>query len=133
MKNKILKTSQLLGLITFSWEIKLHIYAALGYPVRWLAHIVGFINSRQMEFDKYLRFDLLNNKEYEDVGDNKFIQICVSNEDEKILQEWNNVFDNLEARIAANPEVEFDICITDPYTKGPFEYAEIILPKLKTL
>lgn len=56
MKKFILKNSQLLGLKTFTWEVKLHTYAILGYPTRWLAYIVGFINNRQMELDKFLRF-----------------------------------------------------------------------------
>ena len=59
MKKLILKQSQLLGLKTFGWEVKLHLYANMGYPTKLLAYIVGYLNDLQMSFDTFLRHKLL--------------------------------------------------------------------------
>lgn len=58
MRNFILKRSQLFGLRTFGWEMKLRLLAII-YPIlKPIAFVIGGMNNLQMEFDKFLRFKL---------------------------------------------------------------------------
>jgi len=48
MKNKILKQSQLLGLKTFGWEMKLRVKGLYNPLYKPLGFIIGWINNFQM-------------------------------------------------------------------------------------
>lgn len=55
MKQLILKKSQIWGLITFTWEMKLLLKSINNPLYRPLVFIIGIINNFQMFIDKKLR------------------------------------------------------------------------------
>lgn len=58
MKKFILKRSQLFGLRTFGWEVKLKLYGLLYPSIKPLGIIVGKINNGQMKLHSFLMRNL---------------------------------------------------------------------------